>query len=280
MPNRTARRPESLTLRGRLFRTLTRHRHAAWARFGARLAEQYLAAMANHNYDLVVNGEQHVLEILGRGPVECVFDVGANAGDWSLVSRALFPGATIHAFEIVPATYARLEANVRGDTHIKANNFGLSDHNGPATVAFAEEVSELATTVLAAAQKNIAPHVLIEAAVRSGEDYCRELGVDHIDFLKIDVEGAEAQVLKGFDKLLSTGAIEIVQFEYGRANIVSGWLLRDAYQLMTSRGFRVGKIYPEGVEFRPYHLEDEDFRGPNYLAVRVDRPDLIKAIGI
>jgi hypothetical protein len=37
----------------------------------------------------------------------------------------------------------------------------------------------------------------------------------------------------------------------------------------------VGKVYPTYVDFRSYRLTDEDFRGPNYLAVRRERNDLI-----
>ena len=37
----------------------------------------------------------------------------------------------------------------------------------------------------------------------------------------------------------------------------------------------VGKIFPSYVDFREYELKDEDFQGPNYLAVRAARADLI-----
>jgi hypothetical protein len=59
-------------------------------------------------------------------------------------------------------------------------------------------------------------------------------------------------------------------------NAQSKWLLRDAYQLLGGHGFALGKIYPTYVDFRDYDVaRDEDLRGPNYLAVRRDRADLI-----
>ena len=56
------------------------------------------------------------------------------------------------------------------------------------------------------------------------------------------------------------------------------FLLRDFYRFFTEHGFRVGKLYPEGVAFRDYELRHEDFRGPNYVAVRRERDDVVAAL--
>jgi hypothetical protein len=96
----------------------------------------------------------------------------------------------------------------------------------------------------------------------------RENNVDRIDFLKIDVEGAECKVLSGFSEAFAQRAIDIVQFEYGQINIVANYLLRDFYQFFEQYGFAIGKIYPNYVDFKSYSLADEDFRGPNYVACR------------
>ncbi|MFM9971903.1 MAG: hypothetical protein ACKVQK_26275 [Burkholderiales bacterium] len=42
--------------------------------------------------------------------------------------------------------------------------------------------------------------------------------------------------------------------------------------------YLLGKLYPDHVDFRAYQLEDEDFLGPNYVAVRQGRGDLIEAL--
>jgi hypothetical protein len=44
------------------------------------------------------------------------------------------------------------------------------------------------------------------------------------------------------------------------------FLLKDFYDLFESRGYRLGKLYPDFVGFQKYRFEDEDFRGPNYVA--------------
>lgn len=52
--------------------------------------------------------------------------------------------------------------------------------------------------------------------------------------------------------------------------------LGDFYTLFEAHGFAVGKLWPRWVDFHAYSLDvDEDFRGPNYVAVRQERSDLI-----
>jgi len=64
----------------------------------------------------------------------------------------------------------------------------------------------------------------------------------------------------------------LVQFEYGRVNILTHFLLRDFYELFARFGYVVGKIYPDHVDFRSYDLGDEDFLGPNYFACSAGDP--------
>ena len=90
---------------------------------------------------------------------------------------------------------------------------------------------------------------------------------------KIDVEGGEHLVLKGFDDYDN---ITVIQFEYGLHNIYSRFLLRDFYELLSD--FEIGKLYPNGVDFRPYHASDEDFLGPNYVAVNRRASDLLRLL--
>ena len=103
-------------------------------------------------------------------------------------------------------------------------------------------------------------------------------GVERIDLLKVDVEGAEHLVFDGFGAAMDAGQIDVIQFEYGKVNIITHFLLRDFYDFLETRGYQVGKLFPDHVDFRPYALEDEDFLGPNYIAVRKVRADIIDAL--
>ncbi len=111
--------------------------------------------------------------------------------------------------------------------------------------------------------------------VMTGDSYMKKYGIEHIDFLKVDVEGAESRVLKGFKSALLNKKIDIIQFEYNEYAIVSRFLLIDFYNLLVPHGYKIGKIYTDYVDIRDYDLSHERFVAPNYLAVREDRADLL-----
>ncbi len=103
-------------------------------------------------------------------------------------------------------------------------------------------------------------------------------GLDRVDVLKMDVEGAELSVLRGFSSAFENRAIDIVQFEYGPLNLITRHFLQDFYSFLNERGFALGKLYPDGVGFASYSYEHEDFVGPNYVACHRQRKDMMAAI--
>jgi FkbM family methyltransferase len=256
-------------------RFVSRHRRDRSIRSLAALCERYLSWYENANYDLHTNGESFVLDILGNARPRVIFDVGANIGDWTLEASRRCPGAQIHAFEVAPPTFERLTANVAALTNVRCCMAGLSDAEGPIRMRYYGTLPSLTT---ATAYPHSLPYSEIEGTVTTGDAYVASNRIEHIDLLKIDVEGMEQQVLKGFEATLARKAIDLVQFEYGRVSIVNGFLLRDFHEFFRTRGYLVGKIFPTYVEFRDYALADEDFIGPNYLACREGRPDLAKAL--
>ena len=107
--------------------------------------------------------------------------------------------------------------------------------------------------------------------VITGDEYCQQHGIQHIDFLKIDVEGADHLVLEGFDRMLDSRAVRVVQFEYGYTHGDAHFLMRDFYALFERHGYIVGRLEPAGVAFSPWTYEKNDFTsGPNYVAIAGD----------
>jgi FkbM family methyltransferase len=256
-------------------RLVARHRRNPLLRRLAGLSRRYLAAWGNLDYDSAHNGEARVLQVLaGFGPT-LIVDAGANVGDWSLAAARACPKAQIHAYEISPPTFAQLRAATAGEPRIHCHAVGLSDQPGQLVLRHFGDAPALSTT---SDYPHPLPSTEITVDVVRGEDEARRLGLAHIDFLKIDVEGMEERVLLGFDPLLRAGAIDLVQFEYGRVNILNGFLLHRSAAFFRERGYVIGKIYPDHVDFREPALDDEDFLGPNYLACRADRSDLISRL--
>jgi FkbM family methyltransferase len=246
-----------------------------------RMAEFYVAAARNHDQDMRTNGECWLLRQLGGATVRIVFDVGANRGDWSEEVTKALPRAEIHAFEIVPATARILADRLPA---IRANAFGLADVKETLRVNVApanDKVSSLLPThTLPIASHRALTWEQADAAVRRGDEYCLENGIETIDFLKIDVEGAENRVIDGFGAMVGDGRIGLMQFEYGLAAVHSRYLLADHYARLGSLGYRVGKLMPSWVEFKDYELTDETFTWSNYVAVHASRTDIQAVLGV
>ena len=61
----------------------------------ARLCKNIHRATEHPTHDSLVNGEQVAVMRLAGAGAPVIFDVGANIGDWTAMTLALFPGATL-----------------------------------------------------------------------------------------------------------------------------------------------------------------------------------------
>lgn len=244
-----------------------------------KLCKSYVRSYEGYSYHFSKNGEARLLQMLSRQKIRTVFDIGANVGDWSQIAGSMLPNADIHAFELSDSTFKHLTLNA--DKHgFKANNFGLSDQAAEIVYKDYGDVSTL-NTIVAGADFHDASISAVEkrAQVIRGDDYCTANNVDIIDFLKIDVEGAEHLVLNGFENMLANKRISVIQFEYGYVNGDAHFLMKDFFALFKKYGYVIGPLKPKGVIFGEFEYRLNDFKsGPNYVAVTQDRPDLIDAV--
>lgn len=242
---------------------------------------KYYQIQENWDYDIHYNGERWLVQTLaGRGLLKNAFDVGANCGDWTATVLEANPEAMIHCFEICPPTFQKLATRFSigqgKNRNIVLNSFGLSDANSEIKVRYTPEGDDGSTILEVPTPHKVE---IIDAKVMRGKDYCVGQGITSIDCLKLDVEGAEHLVLRGFDDMINPANVPVVQFEYGMACIVTKFLLRDFYAYFESRGYQIGKLFPESVRFREYRLHDENFLGPNYVAASPQIAGLLKGKG-
>lgn len=109
--------------------------------------------------------------------------------------------------------------------------------------------------------------------------YADQCLLDDIALVKIDTEGHDLAVLRGAVPLLSAGRIAAIQFEYNHRWVFARAFLRDAFELLQSAGYRLGKLTPLGVEFYPgWDPELESFVEGNYVALTARAAAMVPAV--
>jgi FkbM family methyltransferase len=260
------------SLKSRVWFFIHNHRrNRVVARF-ARLCKNLHRASEHPGYDVETNGEQAVLARTVHTNSPVLFDVGANLGDWSAMAKRVCPTATIHAFELNPVTAVPLTKRFSEDHSICVHDFGLAKSSGRTNFySYSGEASVLSG--LRVPFHSHVPHEIKQATVRTGDSVCEEFGISKIDFLKIDAEGADFEVLLGFERMLAADQIAVIQFEHE-----AGRYLRDFYDLLIPMGYSIGKLYSNYVDFREHTAELENFLGPNYIALPSRQTEVISSL--
>lgn len=244
----------------------------ALAGFGRALNRFY----ENRNHDISSNGERVVLEKLSKLNPSIVIDGGANVGNYSLLLNNIFPNCKIYAFEPVEATFKQLTANVKDALNIIPVNKGLFKENCSAEINLFHSNEHSSVYDIQGVNCKSSKRQTVELV--RGDDFLTENKLDKIDFLKLDIEGAEFDALLGFKESIQNGRIKVIQFEYGYINITTRILLIDYYSFFEANNFIVGKIFPKVVEFRKYDFKYEDFIGPNFIAVKKTETEIIRLL--
>jgi hypothetical protein len=98
------------------------------------------------------------------------------------------------------------------------------------------------------------------------DSYC-ENKIDRIDFMKIDVEGHEFEVLKGAVNMINDSRVSMIQFEFNEFNIFSKTFFRDYYRIL--KDYKLYRIMPQNrlLPMGEYDSSHEIFRYQNILAI-------------
>jgi len=182
----------------------------------------------------VPNTDACLAAMKGRGfhPGTAI-DVGAYSGEWTLALRQLFPETRVLMVEPQAAQKERLATL----THVHDGVELAPVLVGPAVasgVTFYQ--AETGSSVLrdlgnGAAQSTVMPMTTLDA-ITAGTRFERP------DFLKLDVQGYELEVLKGGEQLLES--VEVVMMEVNLIAVYEGApLAHEVVSYMAARGFRV-----------------------------------------
>lgn len=184
--------------------------------------------------------------LLEGSPVRVVMDVGANVGDTVHQYRALFPAATIHAFEPFPDVHRQLAERFATDPHVRAHQRAVTDAAGTRRL-YVNDVhvtnSLLPLNPASAAWAGASAQGLdrtVDVPAVTLDQFCAAEGLTRIDLLKMDIQGGEGMALEGAAALLAQRAVRLIYLEVEFAPLydgqayfcdVTGILNRHGYQL-------------------------------------------------
>lgn len=239
----------------------------------ARACEKYLRAWYNDDfYDFTRNGEAFALRRFARwrgSAGYCVWDVGAHEGEWADQARALLGDVQVVSFELIKPIADRMIARADPGWH-RIVAVGLSDEEGEIEVDWNHD-HDTTNSIRPREESTLfqgAHRETVGATLRTADRLIAE-GLPAPVLLKIDVEGAEAAVLRGASALIGGAeAPAMIQFEYGQTWIPFGETLRPTWERLRKAGYAVGRLFPDHVEFKDYDYSEEHFRMGNYIAVR------------
>lgn len=225
--------------------------------------------------------ERRFLEFLRRRikPGGVMLDVGANIGNHALYLRDLFD--EVHCFEPSPKVADRLEENIRlnGAANVRVHRLGLGESD--AMIPFSND-ENLALGKFLHGHHDGA----LLLPVAPGDKWVAEAELKAIDYIKVDVEGFEEEVLLGLRETIRRFR-PLVSFEYSgqaedRASFESLREVLADYEiyeplLEPATSNSVGKIkfylaHALNPEIRPV-TDPEDRYYPYLIAVPTDRRD-------
>ncbi len=138
---------------------------------------------------------------------DIVIDAGANLGLFAISAAA--KGAFVYAFEPQAQLQETLKENIRlngFEDRITVVPFGLSSENGEMAFAEIDQMSEIGRFVSLTENQGLRNSFsgCKTYAVRtvSLDSWAQENAIEHIDFIKSDIEGAERDLLKGSASVL------------------------------------------------------------------------------
>ena len=219
-------------------------------------------------------GEFNVIKrFINQG--QTVFDIGANVGGWTEEVLNAVSDIEVHLFEAVPKIYHELIRNISSKNpcgNLIPNNCAVSKTDGVAQISYYPDSPQWSTiyrrSLHVESSCGLQPPQSVEVLATTIDGYCNRLAIKRIHFLKIDVEGAELDVLSGAINSLKSGRIDYIQFEYGGTYLDAGTTLEQIFALLAQYRYSIFKILPDQLEYLPnFNPNYEDFQFSNFLAV-------------
>jgi len=178
-----------------------------------------------NNGDSNTNGEVRFFNTI-KDKINIIFDVGCRQE-----SCFINFNGEVHYFDPIESYIENLKRQNNNNKISYFNNFGLGENN--TQIYYYPKYESFYNRINSCGVDDEGNKILLN--IKKGKDYIIENNIKTIDFLKIDTEGYELNVLKGFENTLEY--VKIIQFEYGGTYLDNNTKLIDVKNYLESKGF-------------------------------------------
>ncbi|MCH2232342.1 MAG: FkbM family methyltransferase [Crocinitomicaceae bacterium] len=204
------------------------------------------------------NTFQHIRKKLKkRSPV--IFDCGANIGLYSLNLAKLYPNAQIHSFEPLTYNFEIFKNNITLNSFnsIVANQLGVGSKNEELDIKFGAKKSG------ASLYENDFNNEGSETIkITTIDNYCTQNNISEIDLIKIDIEGAEMEALRGAETTLKKSKSCIIVAEVIEQHLKAAKSsTKEVFEFLENLGFKafLPKSWPQGLKEVNHKEFPEDY---------------------
>jgi FkbM family methyltransferase len=176
------------------------------------------------------------------------FGVGEDIGfDRGVVAKF---GATVHAFDPTPKSIAWFKAQP-GTAGLVLHEYGVAAHDGEVFFSAPRDSSHVSHTILTGVMDDTHRFAV---PVKRLATIMAELGHTRIDLLKMDIEGAEYEVIDDLVKSSLRPAQLLVEFHH-RFPTVGNEKTVVAIDALRKAGYRLFAVSPSAEEFSFVHAD-------------------------
>ena len=203
-----------------------------------------------------------------EGGGEFIIDVGANQGEYTQKIFSFFPNFNYILFEPQKEIFDKCLNKFENQKNITIYNFGLFSENIEKNIYQSGTKHNLATIYDRKHEINDDVKYDFQKSnlIKLKRFDKLELKIDSIKLIKIDVEGAELEVLKGFGEYLKKTFL--IQFEWGRTQLDSKKSFLEYWEILSKYGFEIYRIHPAGIKkIIKYSWYQEIYIASNFICI-------------
>lgn len=194
-----------------------------------------------------------------------LFDVGAHIGEYILFGNKSVPMNQIYAFEPNDGQYRLLKKTFR---KAKIYNIALSNENGikqfKVPVLKGKQQTTRGTLKVNIQEKDEESKVIFEVKVKTLDTFVEDQKIDNLGLIKIDVEGAELDVIEGATKTIARMHPTLI-LELEKRHL--GGSIVNAIEKVNGLGYKCFYYNPDKMEITEVPADADDVQDEQFHKV-------------